>query len=974
ISNGEIWKGEFHNKKKNGDLFWENVTISPIKNDKGIITNFLAIKEDITEIKEAAKALKTSEEKIINVFENSPNMYYSHDLNHQLTYASSQVKNILGYTQKEILVKWTELTSNHPINKLAYDKTIKAIESGESQGSFELELIHKSGEKVWVEAWEFPHKEDGKVTSIVGSLREITESKKSQQIQKLIFNVSNAINTSDDLIELLGTIRTELGSIIDTTNFYVAVYDKKTETLNFPFYSNEKDHYTTASASKTITKYIIDTKTPLLANIETKKQLFKDGHIKYQGSLSKVWLGVPINLEGEMKAVLAVESYTDENAYSLADLEMLQYISEQISIAINKKEAERKLRESELRFKQLFEDLGDAVFVTKIAEPNVGKILEVNAAAMEQTGYNREELLEMNIMSDLAIPHTNELNLIEWEQKLQNGETVKTVDKKRRKDGSEYWTEIIITPIEFKGEDACISINHDISERIDAEKKLKESEERFKQLSDLSFEGILIHKNGIALDFNITLAKMFGYENDEVIGKNLIQLAILEEYHALAAENIMKNHAAPYEVVGRKKDGSILPLEIESMSITMNNDESIRVTAIRDITERNKAKEELIRAKEKAEESDRLKSAFLANMSHEIRTPMNGILGFTSLLQEPDLTEEEMKAYSIVIERSGQRMLDTVNNLIDISKIESGQMNIHITEVNINTQIDNLYQFFKVETENKNLALSFSKGLSDKRALINTDDEKLFGILTNLIKNAIKFTDKGSIEFGYSLNKKSLNFFVKDTGIGIPLKKQKSVFERFTQADLSLSSQYEGSGLGLSITKAYIQMLHGKLWMESQEGFGSSFYFSIPYSKINNDSSIDHTNASSAATENVKKLKILIADDDETSQVYLSTVVKSICKEVIFAKDGQEVIDICKNNQDLDLILMDIKMPIINGYDASREIRSFNKDIIMLAQTAYALTGDKEKALESGCNDYIPKPIMKKELFEMINKYIKIES
>ena len=982
ISKGQIWKGEFHNKKKNGELFWENVTLSPIKDKKGIITNYLAIKEDITEIREAERALKTSEEKLRNIFENSPNMYYSHTADHKLTYISPQITDVLGYSAEEALsftdedteLKWTDLLTDNPINLLGFEKTTKAIDTGKSQGFYELELFHKTGKKVWVEVWEFPQIENGKVTSIIGSLSNITERKKSDQLQKLLYNISNAVITTSNLTELLKTIRQELGGIIDTTNFYVAILDSDTDTLDFPYYVNEKDHFITASAYKTITKHVIETKTPLLANLKIKEKLHKQGILKFQGKLSKVWLGVPLNIGGEIKGAFAIQSYHDEKAFDKSDLEMLSFISNQISVAINRKEAERKQKESEARFKRLFNGLGDAVFVTKIGEPDIGKILEVNPEALKQTGYTRDELLQMNIINDLYVPETNELDIIIWDEMLKNGETVQTVDKKRRKDGSEYWTEIIITPIEFKGNKACISINHDVSDRIKAENKLKESEERFKQLSDLSFEGILIHRNGIALDVNRTLERMFGYNLNEAIGKNIIKLAIPEEFHAQTAENLLKKHASPYSVIGKRKDGSLFPIEIESRMINIDNDENIRVTAIRDITERNKAEEELIKAKEKAEESDRLKSAFLANMSHEIRTPMNGILGFTSLLQEPDLTAEEMKTYSAVIERSGARMLDTVNNLIDISKIEAGQMDVHISQVNINSQIDNLYLFFKVETDSKDLALSFNKGLSDSKSIINTDDEKVYGALTNLIKNAIKFTREGSIDFGYKLKDGFLEFYVKDTGIGIPKNKHKIVFDRFTQADLSLSSQYEGSGLGLSITKAYAQMLGGKLWMESKEGEGSLFGFSIPYNRVKTQQTpVEIQDQHQISSANSNNITILIADDDETSRTYLQTLVQGKYRKVLFAKNGNEVVEVSRKNKDIDVILMDIKMPELNGYEASRKIREFNKDVIIIAQTAYALTGDREKALKAGCNDYISKPIAKKDIMTLICKYVNTE-
>jgi len=242
-------------------------------------------------------------------------------------------------------------------------------------------------------------------------------------------------------------------------------------------------------------------------------------------------------------------------------------------------------------------------------------------------------------------------------------------------------------------------------------------------------------------------------------------------------------------------------------------------------------KRQLERALEKAEESDRLKSAFLANMSHEIRTPMNGILGFAELLKKPDLSEQKQQQFIGIIEKSGARMLNIINDLIDISKVEAGQMELVFSETNINKQLEFLYNFFHQEAHQKGLRLTGHNSLNGKQIIINTDKEKVYAILTNLIKNAIKFTNKGSIEFGFELIDSNLQFFVRDTGIGISPGKQKAVFERFQQVDSSTSSGYEGSGLGLTIAKAYVELLGGRIWVESEEGKGTDFYFTLPMGK-----------------------------------------------------------------------------------------------------------------------------------------------
>ncbi|MFA9392585.1 MAG: ATP-binding protein [Prolixibacteraceae bacterium] len=248
-----------------------------------------------------------------------------------------------------------------------------------------------------------------------------------------------------------------------------------------------------------------------------------------------------------------------------------------------------------------------------------------------------------------------------------------------------------------------------------------------------------------------------------------------------------------------------------------------------DITSRKLSEIELMKAKENAEKSERLQSAFLANMSHEIRTPMNGILGFSSLLQEPNLSGKERKQYINIIEKSGRRMLNVINDIVDISKIEAGLMKLDKKASNINVQMEYIYTFFKPEAKGKNLQLTLKNSLPNEEAIIITDKEKFYAILTNLVKNALKYTSDGSIEFGYQRKDDQLEFYVKDTGIGIPIDRQHAIFERFIQADIANKMAHQGAGLGLSISKAFVLMLGGEIWLESKEGFGSTFYFTLPY-------------------------------------------------------------------------------------------------------------------------------------------------
>lgn len=313
-------------------------------------------------------------------------------------------------------------------------------------------------------------------------------------------------------------------------------------------------------------------------------------------------------------------------------------------------------------------------------------------------------------------------------------------------------------------------------------------------------------------------------------------------------------------------------------------------------------------------------------------------------------------------------MLDTINDIVDISKLEAGQVEVVNTEISVTQILSEQFNFFLPEAKSKGLELIYIPMLSAADADIITDKHKLEGILTNLIKNAIKYTEKGRITLGCSIQKENktdvLEFSVKDTGIGIPSNRIEAIFNRFEQADIEDTRVYEGSGLGLTISKSYVEMLGGKIWVSSKVGEGSSFFFRIPRILPQNTLRKSHMSREKEQQSSFKKLSLIVAEDDETSLRLFKAIFKSIFKNIIYAKTGQETISQLRENPNTDIILMDINMPGMNGYNATREIRKFNRDVIIIAQTAYGLSGDREKAIDAGCNDYITKPIKKEELFD----------
>ncbi|NLT03800.1 MAG: PAS domain-containing protein [Bacteroidales bacterium] len=389
----------------------------------------------------------------------------------------------------------------------------------------------------------------------------------------------------------------------------------------------------------------------------------------------------------------------------------------------------------------------------------------------------------------------------------------------------------------------------------------------------------------------------------------------------------------------------------------------------RDITAQKLLEQELIAAKIKAEESDRLKTAFLHNISHEIRTPMNAIMGFSGFLSDPDMSEEQKTHFAQVIQQSSQQLLSIIDDIVRIATIEAGQEKLNENELHLNNLLVFLREQFAAKAGVKNLSFEMMPGLDDDRSLIIADETKLMQILSNLLENAIKFTREGQVLVGYTLKHGQLEFFVKDTGIGIPESMHETIFNRFSQVESSISRQFGGSGLGLSISKAYVDLQGGKIWVESEPGEGSSFYFTLPYRHVSRANNRSDVSPITLQTEEGQGTTFLVAEDEDLNFMLVRELLRKFEVKIIRAINGAEAVEIARTTK-VDLVLMDLKMPVMDGFEATRAIKSFQPDLPILALTAYSLEADRVRALQSGCADVIVKPINREHLYERLNAYL----
>jgi PAS domain S-box-containing protein len=570
--------------------------------------------------------------------------------------------------------------------------------------------------------------------------------------------------------------------------------------------------------------------------------------------------------------------------------------------------------------------------------------------------------------------HMDNINVIKNKKPVVNREEVFSDGN-----GNQKW--LLTSKIPLFNDDnqilGLLGIGIDITKQKNLQQKITESETFYRTLINISPNGVVVTD----LEGKITFLSKMAYkifkipDGENQIGKSIFNwvapgsLSMAKAHFREVLEDKRPQRSEEYNCLNYDK--TEFWAEMSSSPLCDFSGKSIGLMIVsRDITDRKKIEMDLISAKNKAEENDKLKTAFLHNISHEIRTPLNAIVGFSSLLDDLNLSRVQQKSYIEIINKSSDHLLEIISDILEISNIEAGIVKVNEYDLDLNDQIEDLFNQFNLDFKRKNIQLERSFGIQNEIVIIRTDKTKLVQILSNLISNSLKFTDTGTIKFGYKVEENNLQFYVSDTGKGIQENEFQKIFDRFYQVEHTLNRPHEGTGLGLSICKAYVELLGGQIWLTSKVGEGTTFNFTIPFNRVNILLESNENFYTEEQTSFARNKTILIAEDDDNNFSLLCKILQSLEHNIIRAKDGFEAIERVKTVPKIDLVLMDIKMPGLDGYEATRRIKDIHPNLPVIALTAHYSESEKRNAPNIGFVDFISKPYSRRVLIDTLNRIL----
>ena len=895
---------------------------------------------------------------------------------------NSNWKKLFGYSEKDLQhIYLRDIV--YPEKWVWFKHTLQSKLNDNANEFVETILTNKEGEKIYISGRLHSLNQKGDFRAV---FHDITNRVRAEQAQSLYYSISNLTLKSLDLQNLYKAIHAELMNVIEAKNFCISIVDLEERITRFPYiYDEHLDNSPTTvqyKFGKGITEYIIQQNQPILLKEKELMDLVLQQKIVLYGPIPKVLLGVPFRSEKGIPGVIAIQSYTNENAITMKDLELLDFICGQVVMAVERKQNEEKISTQAARLQSILDSSNHIIWSL-----NTDFVL---------TSFNQNFAYE--VLKHYGVKPKNDIDFQKktlaqklpkkfyefWESKFHavlKGETLNFEIKLNPEEDTIKWKEVFLNPIrkEDGSIDGISGIAHDITEKKQANLQLMESEEKFRNIFE-SFQDIYFRCkiNGEIIMISPSVKELIGYDQQEAIKNNITNYYLYtKKTKDLLRKLVASKRVRNFEATLITKDGKLVN---SICNVRLIRDESSHIIAIegvaRDITQLKQANRELIQAKNFAENSLKVKEQFLANMSHEIRTPMNGVIGMIDLLSQTPLNPEQ-KGFVNTIKRSSETLLTILNDILDLSKIEAGKMKLHTSVVGFKNVFEKVLNLFSQQAQEKEIDIRYVIEDSIPKYL-KIDETRIIQILSNLTSNALKFTEtNGRVTLQATREGDYYKIAVKDTGIGISINDQQKLFRLFTQVDNSSTKSFSGTGLGLAISKQLSQLMGGKIGVNSEPDEGSEFWFTLKAAEPSKEEikqyEKEHKKEKSAVKidfSNGKQPHVLIVDDNTINRQVASQILKKSGIKTDIATSGREAVRKVVANM-YDLVLMDIQMPEVDGVEATKQIRERKQDVPpIIAMTAYSMKEDRQRFLDQGMDDYLSKPIVSHILLEKIASHL----
>jgi len=948
-----------------------------LKNSKGQVIGITIVGENITERRKVRQELEKTNAQLKELFDNSSDLIQIFTSEGAFRFVNEAWKTKLGYNDDEI----DRLTLRDLINRDYQQSTFENLDligKGERIEKFETVFITKYGKNIFVSGRVNCTIQDGSPTEFRGIFYDITERIRAEKAQSLYYKIANLTTTSSNLDALYRNVFDELNKILKVQNFTITLRDGKTGRTNFPFFVTEFDDPNDVKQQKNITRLLADftfeRSKPLIIYDDGILRIADQKKLVINSRVPLIWLGVQISVEGKPAGIISFHSYKDRTAYNHKDLELLDFISSQVSLALERKSNESKIISQSARLKAIFESTTHQIwsidrnynftsFNQNYADA-VQRYYGITASLGEQSGLVNK------------FPSQGEFWIARYE-KAFNGEIVNFQTSIIDLKGNKVWRDVFLNPIFLPDgsiEEVSVIAN-DITEKKFSEVALQESEEKFRNIFE-SFQDIYFRcdvKGKITM-ISPSILELTGLASNEVLGKNIDNLfSASDSLQGIFGKLKSKRRLRNFEATVFTKEGKDLQC-LCNIRLVYRKDYPLEIEGVaRDITKLIRTNEELRKAKELAERSLKIKERFLANMSHEIRTPMNGIIGMLDLIGSTALDKEQSE-YLRTIKKSSETLLTILNDILDLSKIEAGKMEIRKRPVNLMGTFDKLYNLFSQQAAINETSLHYSVP-KELPAYFLLDETRLLQVLSNLTSNAIKFSKgRGKIYITLAEQKRqgdtyTLKVKIKDSGIGIGKTDLKKLFDSFSQVDNSMTKKFGGTGLGLAISKELTKSMGGDIGVYSTPGLGSTFWFTFEAEMVNHieEKTPGLTDEAIQKVFSKKIPHILLVDDNEVNRKVAGKILSKAGCQVDMAENGDDALEMVQN-QRYDLVFMDIQMPKKDGVQVTREIKQLGIDPLppIVAMTAYSMEEDRKKFLDNGLDDYISKPIQAKTIIQKV--------